>query len=322
MEYIYYGLYDKGQYHGRGILYNSHTKQYYEGQFRHGNLEGYGKLSTLGYSYRGQFHKNDLHGIGIMYQHRNGYNLLSIRPLKIKYYYEGIYIGSFRKGIFYNGIYIDYDEYNEIYDVSCYRKGEKDGTAFSFGSNFFESQVYQNGRKNGLFTFQDNKIKVRANCINNVFTGLYEVFSKNHYQQLFFKKGILLNRSLFHYKYKICFIIEIQNDPLKTDMLYIYHDKTKKKIQLSKVMEASQVPKEYMCPIGHEIMFQPCQTEVGQCYDYKNIHKWLHCEKRVRDPMTNLDLYSKELNFDMYKQMEIFEYICHQYFSKNDLKIE
>jgi hypothetical protein len=322
MEYLYYGLYDKGKYSGRGILYNSHTKQYYEGQFKNGDLEGYGRISTLGYSYRGQFHKSDIHGIGIMYQHRDGYNLLSCVPLRLKYYYTGVYIGIFCKGKFYNGIYIDYDQYNDIYDVTSYFKGKKHGTAFSFSSSFFESQMYQKNQKNGLFTFQDDKIKVQANCINNLFTGIYEIFSKNHYQQLFFRKGIMLNRSLFYYKYKTCFIIQIQKDSLKPDMLYVYHDKAKRKIQLSNVIETYNIPQEYTCPIGHEIMLQPCRTEVGQCYDYKNISKWFHYEKNLRDPMTNVRLYSKDLNFDMYKIMEIFEFICHQYFSKNDLKIE
>ena len=323
MEYIYYGSYDKKQYNGKGILYNSHTKQYYEGQFKNGHLEGYGKISTLGYSYRGQFQKSNIHGPGIMYQHRHGYNLLScVHPIKIKYYYKGVYIGIFNKGKFHTGVCIDYDEYFDIYYVTSYRKYKKHGTRFSFNSNFFKSQLYQNGKKNGLFTFQDDKIKVRANHVNNFFTGIYEIFSKNHYQQLFFKKGILLNRSLFHYKYETTFIVEIQNSSIETDVLYVYHNKTKKKIELSKIIEANDIPKEYMCPIGHEIMLQPFITEVGQCYNYINIQKWFNYGKTLRDPMTNMELYSKELVFNMYKITEIFEYVCDQYFSKNDLRIK
>lgn len=319
MEYRYYGPYEKGNYHGRGLLYNKHTKQYYEGQFKKGELEGYGRLFTIGYNYRGQFHKSDLHGLGIMYQHRDGYNLICKIPIKVKYYYQGIYIGYFRKGIFYNGIYIDYDKCNGVYDITSYCKGKLNGTSYTFSSKCFESQMYRNGKKNGLFTFQDDAIKIKANYVNNVFSGIYEVFWKEHYQQLFFRKGILLNRSLFYYKYQYSFIIEIQNKNVETDMLFIYHDKTRKKIPLYELLEFSNIPKEYLCPIGHEIMLQPCLTEVGQCYDYKNIKKWLHVEKKSRDPMTNVYLDTKHLDFDMYRKMKIFEYICHEYFSKNDL---
>lgn len=312
MKYIYFGSYKNSKYDGKGILLNTCTKQYYDGEFKNGDIQGYGKIHTLGYNYRGRFRNGNMDGNGILYQHETSYNLVNIRPQRpiFKKYERGIYIGLFKRGIFRNGIFIHHEK--DKYFVTSFWNRKKNGQSLIFSRNSLETQLYQNDKKNGEYTFRTNLHFIRTNFHDDYLSGIYEAFSNKHYHQLFYQKGILQKRTLFSYKYKHHFIIEIDKEGIENQIVCVHHQKKKYKFPSEK---NNTFPREYLCPIGHDLMIQPCRTEVGQCYEYKYIKKWFEECKQIRDPMTNIPLYSRELEFDLEKKFEIFEYLCTNYFS-------
>lgn len=310
MKYIYFGSYKNGKYDGKGLLLNASLKQYYDGEFKNGDINGYGKLYTLGYNYRGRFRNGNMHGNGILYQHETSYNLVNVRsqlPIFNKYQ-KGVYIGFFKKGIFRNGIFLNQE--GERYFVTSFWNREKHGHSLIFSRRTLETQMYQNDKKNGEYTFRTNLHFIRTNFYNDSISGIYEAFSNRHYHQLFYQKGILQKRSLFSYKYKHHFIIEMDKKGIENRIMNVYHQQQKYKFPY----DTDTFPREYLCPIGHDLMIQPCRTEVGQCYEYKNIKRWFEECKQIRDPMTNIPLYSRKLELDLEKKFEIFEYLCTRYF--------
>ncbi|XP_029910702.1 MORN repeat-containing protein 1-like [Myripristis murdjan] len=65
----YEGEWNKGRKHGQGKLF-MRDGSYYEGEFRHGEIEGngYRYWATTGESYSGQFSEGELHGFGVMHK--------------------------------------------------------------------------------------------------------------------------------------------------------------------------------------------------------------------------------------------------------------
>lgn len=312
--YRYFGSYKNKKYDGKGLLFNTHTKNFYNGQFKNGDITGYGKLYTRGYMYKGQLRRGRFHGVGILYQLGTGRNLLSIRPLVFERYEKGIYVGNFFRGRFQNGVYIEHDYIDNSYSVFPYHKGKKHGKSLTISYDFIETQIFRDGKKNGEYNYYDNKVRIRTIYKGDTVHGIYEIFSKNHYQQYFFKNGLIQKRSLLSFKYQYNFVIEMKCYDMQNEILSAHHDKQKIKFPVRYLLKYESIPVDFLCPIGHDIMLQPCLTEVGQCYDYKNIKKWFNHCNTLRDPLTNLQLFTSEVEFDIPKKYEILQYLCKKLF--------
>ena len=319
MEYIYYGPYKNGEYHGEGMLYNSHTKQMYTGNFKDGQLNGYGKLFTVGYTFKGNFKNGSWTGKGVLFQRRFGRNLLSLKPLIMKKYEKGIYVGKFKNGRFINGLCLVQNVNEEdSFSIIPYQRGKKNGTVINVSSSRIESQVYEDDEKRGRYTFDDGCIQIKSAFYENKICGVYEIFSKLHYHQLFFQRGKLRRRSLLSFRYKYQFVLEMQGFNIHNDVLYAFCGGKKIKNPLQVLSKTETIPHDFLCPIGREIMLQPCWTEASQCYDFKNINHWFDLSiDNIRDPMTNLPLFSDHLEFDTIKRYEILDYLAERLFIPN-----
>lgn len=74
------------------------------------------------------------------------------------------------------------------------------------------------------------------------------------------------------------------------------------------------IPKYFLCPIGMDIMIHPVITERNFTYEYKHIKKWF--EKKNTEPLTNEHNKSCSLKFNSQLQLEIFQFICDVFSSK------
>lgn len=62
---VYFGHYEENKFHGEGYLINKKQGYEYQGTFRNGKKEGYGKETyPSGGYYQGQFKDNKKHGKG------------------------------------------------------------------------------------------------------------------------------------------------------------------------------------------------------------------------------------------------------------------
>ena len=60
-------------------------------------------------------------------------------------------------------------------------------------------------------------------------------------------------------------------------------------------MEEFDIPHDFLCPIGQQIMADPVTTADGHTYERDNIEEWLFHQDKDTNPLTNAKLPSKVL---------------------------
>ena len=209
----YFGNIYKNLYEGRGILYNESGDIIYDGFFKKGKYEGFGKLYTEKLlKYEGFFSNGIYEGKGNLY-----YNNKKI--------YEGYFHNGER-----NGFGIIYD--NGIKSRIKYFKNDDEleyGILYDNNNNEIYSGESSNRPKNGknIIIFNENRNKIyKGDFLNYSYNGvgiLYYNDSNKIYFEGNFKKNNFVNGQLYDLEEKIIYQGDfIDNRPIKGNDIKLY----------------------------------------------------------------------------------------------------
>jgi antitoxin component YwqK of YwqJK toxin-antitoxin module len=210
----YKGTFEKGKYHGYGIIYNDIDEKIinnkrnlnielgdidgfynYIGEFKNGYKNGYGTLFLESTIYKGNFEKNMPNGIGTIY-YINGniyieggiYKYGYIND-KINVYYKNGYIKYQGETM---GKYLDYccNGYGKLYNIygniiydGEWKNNKYHGTGTKYEENgYIYFSNWKHGEKNGFVICYNEKghICYKGKWINNNTCHIYELFDKEN----------------------------------------------------------------------------------------------------------------------------------------------
>ena len=171
-EYSYYGNFNNDKFDGKGLLeYNNHKLfKKYDGEFKNGNKDGFGKEIYLnGEYYLGYFKNNLKNGKGKLFNKFNSIKLESEwvddlaqeKKYIIEYYdngnkkYEGECNGLYKDG---KGKEYDYKE-NLIFEGDYENNNKKNGTFYYNEMIIFRGEFSKNEPVKGIFYYK-NGIKL------------------------------------------------------------------------------------------------------------------------------------------------------------------
>lgn len=108
-----------------------------------------------------------------------------------------------------------------------------------------------------------------------------------------------LNKTRRHVRRSVMKLSELQEKLNKTQIIrnQAYYDN----------INPNEIPNEFICPIGLQIMTEPVSTCDGFTYDNKNITRWL--QNSERSPLTGLVLNNTRLSINKVLQDKINKYV-------------
>ena len=287
-------------------------KTLFRGNLKNNKPDGFGIHFSFDDVYIGNFRNGYKHGYGIL-KCKEGYKI--IRNKFGKYLRKGLYIGYFYKDVFITGKCILKD--NDDICILSVKKKMNNGLCirknpFSYVKTFHKenspivSYRYENFHLN---------ILIESFLKNNLFHGYCFKKFENHYEILYYDNGKVKGKSIYHiFKNNITFVFEWKKG-FRHQILKII-DKGNRLYYPETILK--NIPLEYLCPIGYNIMLEPCMNEKNQIYDLKNISNWYFNYKKRTDPLTNLQLKFFHITHMENLQKEIFTYIYKNLFFKKN----
>ena len=296
------------------FMMGKEQKILFRGHLKNDQPEGFGIYYSFGDVYLGTFRRGYKHGYGIL-KCKKGYKIIKNRYGK--YLEGGIYIGYFYKDRLLRGKFITRD-HNDICIIPI-KNRKYNGLSIRKNPSYrIETYLYENILF-GKYIYRNFKYNYTIETFfkNNKFEGYCSRKFKDYYENFYYKNGMIQGKSLLHiYKNNISFLFLWENG-YRSRLLKIF-DKENRLYFPEKFIK--NIPIEYLCPIGYNIMLEPSENEFNQIYDFKNIFKWYFAYKKRRDPLTNCQVKTFELNTLYSLQLEIFTFIYKDlFYKKNNL---
>ena len=286
----------------------------YIGFFKNNQKHGFGVANLYGNVSIGFWENNQKHGYHILKRSRIVYVIYNKFPKKKP---DTFQIGMFDKNRLINGY-----AFNPVFLQNAFHLG------FNNTKIILIHKIVEKVKKKYYLYQQEGKCLSSEN---------YNIIKKIGFKEYLLSKNYIYENELysqyFHYsnEKKIRSIISFKKNPIK--IVLRWNDENCEKMEIfysngeliqnpcdviqKKFIDS--VPKYYLCPIGMDIMIQPAITEKKFTYEYKHIKKWF--KKRKTEPLTNEHNSSCSLKFNSQLQMEIFQFIC-DFFSSKEYKQE
>ena len=284
----------------------------FRGNLKDNKPEGFGIYYYFGDVYIGKFLNGYKHGYGIL-KCKKGYKIIKNRFGK--YFEGGFYIGYFYRDNFIRGKLIT-KKNNDICIIPI-KNRKYNGLSIRKNPSYLIKMYFNENNLSNEYIYKNLSHNYSINTFikNNQFNGYCTRNFQEHYEILYYDNGVIKDKSLFHiYKYNITFIFLWENG-CRSRILKILNKENR--IYFPEEF-LKNIPLRYICPIGYSIMLEPSQNELNQIYDSKNIYQWYFKFKKKRDPLTNCQVKTFELNTFYPLQLEIYTFIYENLFSKKN----
>lgn len=264
-------------------------KNIYRGNWKYDKPNGFGIQYKYNDTYIGSMKNGKKHGYGIFKSDLKGYKDVSASGYS--WYQRGIHFGYFYKNKFKEGKVIEFNRTNNEKNVYFVKNFKLNGEYRIFNSSQTFLFTYVNNQLIGKYEY-NGEYYIDANLWYGEFHGPFRVWLKEHncYHYLYYDFGKIQQNSLFVLKNGFYFLLEWYNN-ICYEIIRMgdKHNRFYFPLYLFQKLNYT-TPSEFECPIGYTYMIQPYINEFNQVYEFKNIRRWIHGDKKkinLRDPLTN-----------------------------------